>query len=104
MILSNGYPSITKDGIDFTVLPFFNFMPGDELILDDTSLINVSVDSLSSYSSNPEPEHYVDAEGKYFIKQLSYTLQNRGSDFSCKLHCYAKSLYDNITGTNKTES
>lgn len=104
IILSNGYPSITKDGIDFVVLPFFNFMPGDTVILDNSTFINASVDSLSAYSSNPEPEHYLDSEGKYFIKQLSYKLQNRGSEFSCTLHCYAKSLYDNITGTNKVES
>ena len=91
-----------KDGIDFEVLPFFNFIPGDEVILDDASLINVSVNSLSAYESNPEPDHYANAEGKYIAKELAYNLTNRDSSFSCTLKCYAKSLYNNIKGTTSS--
>lgn len=102
IILSNGYPTIENEGISFHVLPFFNFMPGDVVIMTDETFINKNISGISAYESDPEPEHYIDAEGKYIIKELQYNLENRGSNFDLTLKCYSASLYQSITKQDVT--
>lgn len=101
IILSNGFPSLEDQGIVFNVLPFFNFIPGDEIIFNDKSFINLAIESLSSYSSTPYPEKFVSPEGHYIIRELRYNLENRGSQFSVTIKCYAKEIYENIKGSSK---
>jgi hypothetical protein len=97
IILSNGFPTVNKEGIEFEILPFFNFIPGDEVILDDKTFIDEVITSLSSYEQMPSPHQYVDSEGKYIIKELSYNLENRGDSFSLTLKCYSKANYSKFT-------
>lgn len=113
IILTNGFPTIEDQGVRFTCLPFFNFKPGDEVIFDDDSYINRSIESLSSYMSSPFPDIYVGAaspletdsdkikeieatKGHYNILDLNYNLQNRGNAFEIQLKCYSKSFYTTL--------
>ena len=98
VILSGGYPQLTKDGLTFDTLPSINYMCGDTVIIDN-SLINIG----SEIGSNPSPEamskgYYLDKEGKYMIYQMEYSLQNRGSNFSVKLYGKARGLISNYIG------
>lgn len=99
VILSNGFPSLEDQGVVFTVLPFFNFIPGDEIIFNDTSFINLALESLNAYTSTPYPQKFVSAEGHYIIRELRYNLENRGNDFNINLKCYSKEIYEQIKGS-----
>lgn len=126
IVLTNGFPSIEDQGIVFTVLPFFNFIPGDEIIFDDAKFINVAIESLSSYTSIPDPSKFIASgnesnfvydenqnksyeeqlksyvanfQGRYIIRELRYNLENRGNDFTIGIKCYSKELYQKIKGT-----
>lgn len=113
IILVNGFPTIEDQGVRFTCLPTFNFIPGDEIIFNESSFINRSIDSLNAYISNPYPDVYVGAvspletnpekikyaesvKGHYIIKELSYSLENRGQAYNVQVKCYAKNLYNSI--------
>lgn len=113
IILTNGFPQVEDQGVRFTCLPTFNFIPGDEVIFNDASFINRSIESLSSYQSSPYPDVFVGAvspletdsdrikeiesvKGHYFIKELQYKLENRGQAYEIQLKCYAKSLYESL--------
>lgn len=89
IILTNGYPTLSSEGLYMTVLPTFNFMPGDTIQIDN-SIIDISVTSNSTRYSNVG--YYLDEKGQYMIMQIEYSLQNRGSGFSLRLLCKAKSL------------
>lgn len=113
IVLANGFPTIEDQGITMTCLPVFNFIPGDEVILDDNTFVNISITSLSAYTSSPYPEIYVgevspletnqerikeieNAKGHYFIRELRYNLASRGNNFTVTMKCYAKSIYSSI--------
>ena len=99
--LTGGYPRLTSDGLSLTVLPTFNFMPGDTLLIDN-SIINIPVESKNEVYKNYG--YYLDTDtdqqgrGKYMIYTLTYNLQNRGEDFSIEILCKSRKLISNITG------
>lgn len=101
IILTGGYPRLTSDGLSLTVLPTFNFMPGDTLLIDN-SIIDIPVESKNEVYKNYG--YYLDTDtdqqgrGKYMIYTLSYNLQNRGEDFSIEILCKSRKLISNITG------
>lgn len=96
IILVNGFPTLEDQGIVFTCLPFFNFMPGDDVIIDNESFINRSIESLSAYTQTPMPDKFVDANGEYIIKELRYSLENRGNSFFVTIKCYARDIYEQL--------
>lgn len=91
--LSGGFPQLNKDGLQLSVMPTFNFMCGD-IIEIDNSIIDISTSYASEISSNKG--YYLDKDGHYMIYQMSYHLQNRGSDFSLDMLCKTQSLISNI--------
>lgn len=97
-ILVGGYPQLTSDGLSMSVLPSFNFMPGDTIKIDN-SIINLGVYSKSEVFSNKG--FYLDEDGKYMIFQLSYNLQNRGSEFSVRILAKSRGLMSKITDLYK---
>lgn len=97
-ILVGGYPQLTSDGLSMSVLPSFNFMPGDTIKIDN-SIINLGVYSKSEVFSNKG--FYLDEDGKYMIFQLSYSLQNRGSEFSVRILAKSRGLMSKITDLYK---
>lgn len=101
VILTNGYPKLTSDGLRITLLPSFNFMPGDVIEIDN-ALIDTSLQSKSEVEDTPNIGAYIDTtnneKGQYVVWQVSYALQNRGSSFTVELNCKARKLYSNITG------
>ena len=97
-ILVGGYPQLTSDGLSMSVLPSFNFMAGDTIKIDN-SIINLGVYSKSEVFSNKG--FYLDEDGKYMIFQLSYSLQNRGSQFSVRILAKSRGLMSKITDLYK---
>lgn len=96
--LAQGYPTLSSDGLSMQLLPTFNFMPMDVIIIDN-SIIDISTSS--SDNSNFNNSMYLDEDGKYIITQISYNLQNRGHSFSLDIIARARSLYNKLGGTKK---
>lgn len=84
ILLTGGYPRLTSEGLDLTILPSFNFMCGDTIQIDN-SIIDVSVSTKSEVAHNYAA--YFSQKGQYMIYQMVYRLQNRGSDFTLRLMC-----------------
>lgn len=101
LILTNGYPKLTSDGLNLTVLPTFNFMPGDVIEIPNY-LLDMSLTSKQEVISNPNIGLFVDNSegvyGQYVIVQLSYHLTNRNSSFTIQIDAKSRSLFQNITG------
>lgn len=82
--LTNGYPRLTSEGLDITLLPTFNFVCGD-VIKVDNSILDISKSSRSSLTKNYASQF--SDKGEYMIFEMHYSLQNRGSNFSLNLQC-----------------
>lgn len=95
LILTNGYPKISSDGLTITCLPTFNFQPGDVIQLDN-SIINTSTTEISG--SEFMKNIWIDIDGRYMIYEVNYTLNNMDGEFSCSLKAKARSLYNSIPG------
>lgn len=95
ILLSGGFPTLNKDGLNISLLPTFGFMCGDVIKIDN-SIIDISTTFFSTdeYSKG----YYLDKEGMYIIYEISYKLQNRGTNFSLNLKCKPRSLMSNILG------
>ena len=90
IVLVAGYPKLTSDGLTMTILPTFNFMPMDVIVIDN-SIIDISVSS--NTPSNFNNSMFLDEDGKYLITQIDYNLQNRSSSYSIRITAKARSLY-----------
>jgi len=97
VLLTNGYPTISSDGVSMSMLPTFNFMPGDTIQIDN-SIIDVSLTSLSEVKSSPLPTIFMDEQGLYTIYQIEYRLENRGRNFYCGLLAKSRSLTKGLRG------
>lgn len=95
VVLVNGYPKLNTDGLSMTLLPTFNFMPMDVIVIDN-SLIDISTSSTSSKDFNKSL--FLDEDGKYLITQIEYSLENREGSFNISITAKARSLYSNIVG------
>ena len=91
-----GYPSLTSEGLQFSILPSFNFMCGDVVIVDNSLITLENITSQSQISE--QPGMYLDKNGAYMILEIKYTLQNRGSGFTCTIYSRARSLISNYIG------
>ena len=70
--LDGGFPKLTKDGLDLSVMPTFTFMCGDTIQIDN-SLIDISVTNVEGVEGNPG--YYLDKEGCYMIFEMNYNLE-----------------------------
>lgn len=89
VILTSGYPSLDSSGLHMSLMPTFNFMCGDTIVIDN-SIIDIGISSYNAKDLNIG--YYLDENGKYIIYQIDYVLDNRGSSFSMNMLCKARSL------------
>lgn len=75
-------PTVSSEGLSFTILPVFGFKVGDIVELDN-SIIDIS--SAAAEAKNVFNSNYMDTNGQYMIVQIEYTLQNRGDTFELKI-------------------
>lgn len=85
--LTNGKPRLSSDGLKITVMPTFEFNPGDVISIDNA---NVNLSGFGPYE-NIEP--FLDKDGQYMIFEMNYKLENRGSAFSIELLCKARQMF-----------
>lgn len=89
------YPSLNQDGLNFKILPTYNFIPGDVIELDN-SIINIYADRADG--SNFSKPYFLDELGLYTIYEIEYNLENRGNNFYLDLTCKSRSKISNILG------
>lgn len=96
--LVNGNPQVTANGLNITLFPVVQFVPGD-IIQVDNSLIDTSAGMTNqSGIQSTFNTAYVDPNGCYIIRQINYTFQNRGEDFTFKIQAIALNQYKNLIG------
>lgn len=95
ILLTGGFPRLTKDGVTITLIPSITYMPGDTIVLDN-AILNVSVDSKEDVYTNKT--QYLDENGKYMIFELTYALDNRGLSFNVVALCKTRRLLSSLTG------
>lgn len=93
--LSNGYPQINSNGLTLSVLPFFPFVCG-EVIQINNYLIQLP--EVTEKTGNKNASYFLDKNGEYIIYEIDMRLTNRGDNFSEQLLCKSRSLFQNITG------
>lgn len=92
IIFTGGHPRLNSQGMTITVMPTFNFMPGDIIVIDN-SIIDISVSNYQEAFRNNA--RFLDENGEYMVFNIEYNLQNRGSNFELKLQCKSRSLMKN---------
>lgn len=102
ILISKGNPTVTSAGLQMTVFPTFNFMPGD-IIQIDNSYVNTAVTSAES-AYNTFNTNYLDQNGQYMIIDINYHFQNRGPTFEINLKGRAVDIIRNIQGANSNTS
>lgn len=95
---TKGNPTISKDGLKISLLPTFQFQPGDIIIIDN-AIIDISESNLSGAQTGYKA-NYMDPDGAYMIIQIDYDLQNRGSNFELNIQARALNIIKNIIGGN----
>lgn len=88
LLLTNGYPKMTTDGLVFSVMPTFAFQCGDTIVMDN-ALIQINVDSQSDTIKNLGG--LLDKNGQYIIYEMHYELQNRGYNFYIEIYARTRS-------------
>lgn len=71
-------PTVSTEGLTFTILPVFSFKVGD-IIQMDNSIIDISSSSSEAY--NVFNSNYMDTNGQYMITKIDYELNNRADTF-----------------------
>lgn len=95
IILTGGYPRLTNEGLNLTILPTFNFMCGDTIQIDN-AIVDVSVSNKSQVSKNYGA--FFSQYGQYMVFEIKYHLQNRGSDFTLEMLCKSRDRISNYIG------
>lgn len=88
LLLTNGFPRMTADGLVFSVMPTFAFQCGDTIVMDN-SLIQISVTSQSEATKNLGG--LLDENGQYMIYEIHYELENRGQNFYLEISAKTRS-------------
>lgn len=94
-ILVGGYPQLTEDGLQLSIMPTVMLMCGDTIKIDN-SLISIPVNSRDEIEKNYG--YYLDKNGLYTIYEMDYALQNHGASFSINILAKTRSLISNWTG------
>lgn len=76
-----GFPTISSDGLKIVLSPIYDMNPGDIISIDNTiqSTISMLNSSNSGYLGN---KVYLDKDGLYNIRQMTYDLSNRSDEFN----------------------
>lgn len=88
LLLTNGFPRMTADGLVFSIMPTFAFQCGDTIVIDN-SLIQINVDSQSEAMKNYGG--LLDINGQYMIYEIHYELENRGQNFYMSINAKTRS-------------
>lgn len=88
LLLTNGFPRMTADGLVFSVMPTFAFQCGDTIVVDN-ALIQINVTSQSEATKNLGG--LLDENGQYMIYEIHYELQNRGQNFYIEIYAKTRS-------------
>lgn len=88
LLLTNGFPRMTADGLVFSVMPTFAFQCGDTIVMDN-SLIQISVTSQNEATKNLGG--LLDENGQYMIYEIHYELENRGQNFYLEISAKTRS-------------
>lgn len=88
LLLTNGYPRMTLEGLVFSVMPTFAFQCGDTIVLDN-ALIQINVNSQSDATKNLGG--LLDKNNQYIIYEMHYELQNRGHSFYIEIYAKTRS-------------
>ena len=97
ILYSGGYPRITKDGLNLTIFPIYNFSPGDYIKIDN-SILQTTVSDAENISKNYA--YYMDVNGEYMVFQVDYEFNNRDSDFALTLHAKKRTFVQDVIGSN----
>lgn len=95
--ITKGNPTVTSAGLKITLLPTFNFMPGDIIIIDN-AMLNVSIRDAESVTTTFNT-NYMDQNGQYMIISIDYHFQNRGSTFEFNITARALDIIKKIQTT-----
>lgn len=91
-----GFPNLDSEGLTFSVLPSYNFMPGDVIVVDNSKVNLQTITNINSLSE--QPGMFLDKNGAYMIMNLDYNLCNRSKEFTCNVKAKARSLISNYIG------
>lgn len=92
---SGGYPTLSSDGLDLSLLPFREIRCGDYVQIP-AALINMPVTTSSEISQ--ALAYRLDPQDQYLVYKNTFSLQNRGSNFSMHLLCKSRSFILNLIG------
>lgn len=88
LLLTNGFPRMTADGLVFSAMPTFAFQCGDTIVMDN-SLIQINVTSQNEATKNLGG--LLDENGQYMIYEMHYQLENRGQNFFIEIYAKTRS-------------
>lgn len=88
--IGGGNPRLSSAGLQITLLPTFNFQPGDILQIDN-GILDVSISSADSVTTTYNT-NYLDKNGMYMITELTYTFENRGNSFQYDIKARALNI------------
>lgn len=96
--IANGNPTVTSDGLDISLFPVYNFMPGNILQIDNRIIDTSQGMTSQSGIQNNFNTNFLDPNGYYIITNIRYTFENRGDTFL--FNCQAKALntFKNLVG------
>lgn len=96
--IGNGNPTVTAQGLNITLFPVLNLVPGDIIQIDNTMLdfTQGMTDATSVYQTFNT--NYMDPDGCYMIRELRYTFENRGPSFAYNIQAISPQVYKGVTG------
>lgn len=100
LILTNGFPRMTTEGLTFSMMPTFAFQCGDTIVMDN-SLIQINVQSQKDTLKNWGG--LLDENGQYMIYEIHYELQNRGNNFYLEINAKTRSKISAYLGSQLAE-
>ena len=98
ILLTGGYPRLTSQGLNLSLLPTFNFICGDTIEIDN-SIIDISITTNNEVTENKAA--YFNQLGLYMIMEMEYNLNNRSQTFDLKLKCKNRDFVSNYVGGKK---
>ena len=96
--IKNGNPTVTSSGLEMTVLPFMNFVPGDIIQIDNGWIDLSSGMNNADAVKNTFNTSYLDKDGQYMIYEIHYAFANRGAEFELRIKARALDYFKNLTG------
>lgn len=96
-----GFPTVTYEGLKIVLSPIYDMSPGDIISIDNTIQATISMlnSANSGYLGN---KVYLDKDGLYNIRQMTYDLSNRSDEFNVEVLAMSKTNFmASMLGENK---